>query len=66
VTPLPHAKCPVCGGDFAVRNNGTMREHQGMEVTSSGRVPKCGGSGKRPRATFTTGTGDGAARMVPS
>lgn len=45
-TPLPHARCSVCAGNYAVRRNGTMREHRGLD----GEV--CGGSGRTPALTL--------------
>ena len=36
----PHARCAVCGFTYAVRKNGTMREHR-----TFGRQRVCPGSG---------------------
>jgi hypothetical protein len=47
--PLHHARCGTCGAVYAVRRNGTMREHRGLpESTDLGApVPAvCPGSGQ--------------------
>lgn len=41
MSPLPRGVCSECDGEFAVRNNGTLREHN-----VDGTAAKCPGSGK--------------------
>ena len=41
--PLPRAVCPWCHSDWALRRNGTFREHR----VGPSRKP-CEGSGRRP------------------
>lgn len=49
---LPHATCPVCRTDVALRKGGLLREHKDRrhELYATGqndKVPLCPGSGRR-------------------
>lgn len=53
MTPLPRGRCPVCGGDVALRKGNIVREHRvylpqrDQDTTAHlGRTRVCKGSGK--------------------
>lgn len=44
---VEQATCPVCGGEFAVKDNGLLRRHKPRGRAGSGRSP-CPGSHQAP------------------
>jgi hypothetical protein len=54
MAPLPRGRCPVCGGDVALRKGSLVREHRVYlpqaeqdPSTPLGRTRVCEGSGRR-------------------
>jgi len=47
---LPRGRCLVCGGWYAVRRNGSLREHRVAHPEHRGVVVVCEGAGLPPES----------------